>query len=118
MGLFGKKEGNDKNRNLRKEISRGRGVSLTFFRKHAWIILFLTVAVLMLTGLRYKTKTHIMEIERLNERLEQAEHMKMEEKSTYMSLVREKEMVKRVEEDNLGLEFQQQPPYIIQKEDK
>jgi hypothetical protein len=44
--------------------------------------------------------------------------MKMEEKSTYMSLVREKEMVKRVEEDNLGLEFQQQPPYIIQKEDK
>lgn len=117
MSIFKKDKSKGRDRNLRTEISRGRGVSISFFRKHAWMILFLTVAVLMLTGLRYKTKTHIMEIERLNERLEQAEHMKMEEKSTYMSLVREKEMVKRVEQKNLGLEFQQQPPYVIRKED-
>jgi hypothetical protein len=53
----------------------------------------------------------MMKIKELNAKLEQAENRKLAEKAQYMSLIRESDMVKLVNERHLGLEFQEQPPY-------
>lgn len=74
------------------------------------------VAMLALMGLRYKTKTKMAEIKRLSTELQLAESSKLQEKAAYMSLIRETEMRRLVEENGLGLEFQEQPPFELQLE--
>lgn len=74
------------------------------------------VAMLSLIGLRYKNKTKMMEIKKLNIELKQAESSKLQEKAAYMSLIRESEMKRLVEDKGLGLQFQEQPPYEVDME--
>ena len=84
------------------EFRYGRSISVEFFKNNAWPI-----------GLRYKTKTKMSEIKRLNTELARAESYKLQEKAAYMSLIRETEMRRMVREKGLPLEFQEQPPYEI-----
>lgn len=72
------------------------------------------VTMLALMGLRYKTKTKMEEIKKLTAELQIAESSKLQEKAAYMSLIRETEMRRLVEENGLGLEFQEQPPFELQ----
>lgn len=95
------------------ELRYGRSLSIEFFKANAWLMLLFVVAILALIGLRYKTKTKMGEIKRLTIELQRAESHKLHEKSLYMSLIRESEMVKMVREKNLNLEFQEQPPYEL-----
>ena len=76
-------------------------------------MLVILVSVIALIGLRYKTKTRMAEIRKLNTELERAESNKLQEKSNYMTLIRESEMKRLVKEKGLALEFQEQPPYEI-----
>ena len=85
-------------------------------RKHAWFFMVFVVAMLSLIGLRYKNKTKMMEIKKLNIELKQAESSKLQEKAAYMSLIRESEMKRLVEDKGLGLQFQEQPPYEVDME--
>lgn len=71
------------------------------------------VAVLALMGLRYKTKTKMEDIKRLTTELQRAESSKLQEKAAYMSLIRETEMKKMVDQKGLGLEFREVPPYEL-----
>ena len=96
-----------------KDVRYGRALSIEFFRRNAWLLLVIMVAVLSLMGLRYKTKTKMAEIKRLEATLERAESSKLQEKSAYMSLIREAEMRRLVNEKGLGLIFREQPPYEI-----
>lgn len=75
--------------------------------------MIILVAVLSLIGLRYKTKTKMEEIKVLTHKLEISESEKLQEKASYMSLIRETEMKRLVAEKNLGLVFQEQPPFEI-----
>ena len=50
----------------------GRSLSVDFFRKNAWFFMVFVVAMLSLIGLRYKNKTKMMEIKKLNIELKQA----------------------------------------------
>lgn len=95
------------------ELRAGRSISVEFFKSNAWLILIIVVAVIALIGLRYKTKTKMEEIKRLNTELARAESEKLQAKSAYMSLIRETEMRRMVREKGLPLEFQEQPPYEI-----
>lgn len=95
------------------ELRAGRSISVEFFKSNAWLILIIVVAVIALIGLRYKTKTKMEEIKRLNTELARAESDKLQAKSQYMSLIRETEMRRMVREKGLPLEFQEQPPYEI-----
>lgn len=95
------------------ELRYGRSLSIEFFKANAWIMLLFVVAIIALIGLRYKTKTKMGEIKQLTVELQRAESHKLHEKSLYMSLIRESEMVKMVREKNLNLEFQEQPPYEL-----
>ena len=97
-----------------KDLRYGQSLSLEFFSYNAWILVILLVAVLSLIGLRYKTKTKMSEIKRLSHQLELAQSDKMREQAAYMSLVRETEMRRLVAEKNLGLIFQEQPPYDVE----
>lgn len=94
-------------------MRQGKGLSVSHFRNNAWLIVLIVSLALMLISMRYNTKTHMMEIKRLRSELEQAENHKLEEKALYMSLIRENDMVELSQRHHLGLEFQEQPPYIL-----
>ncbi len=96
------------------DLRYGRSLSVDFFKKNAWILLVIIVAVLSLIGLRYKTKTKMAEIKKLNVELQHAESSKLQEKAAYMSLIRETELRRLVDEQGLGLQFQENPPYELQ----
>lgn len=97
-----------------REMRYGEAVPVDFFTQNAWILIILLVAILSLIGLRFKTKTKMEEIKRLDHQLELSESAKLQEKAEYMSLIRETEMRRLVNEKNLGLVFQEQPPYEIE----
>lgn len=103
---------------LKHDIRYGRGVSLRFFRQNVWLLVVFIVIVLVLIGLRYRTKTRMMEIKQLNFQLEQAQNRKMAEQAAYMSLIRESEMKRLVGERKLDLEFQEYPPYEVHADEK
>ncbi len=107
------KSKNKQKRGRMSELSYGRSLSIDFFKENAWLMLLFVVAILALIGLRYKTKTKMAEIKQLTVELQRAESHKLQEKSLYMSLIRESEMVKMVREKNLNLEFQEQPPFEL-----
>lgn len=112
----------DNNRNNKKrptptwvaDVRYGRSLSVEFFKRNAWLLMVFVVAILSLMGLRYKTKTKMEEIKRLTVELQRAESSKLQEKAAYMSLIRETEMKRLVEEKGLGLEFQEFPPYELE----
>lgn len=95
------------------ELRYGQSISLEFFKTNAWLILVILVVVVSLMGLRYKTKTKMSEIKALTMELRRAESRMLDEKSKYMTLIRESEMRKMVHEHGLPLEFQEQPPYEL-----
>ena len=107
------KSKNKQKRGWMSELRYGRSLSIDFFKANAWLMLLFVVAILALIGLRYKTKTEMAEIKQLTVELQRAESHKLQEKSLYMSLIRESEMVKMVREKNLNLEFQEQPPFEL-----
>ena len=91
----------------------GKTVSVNFFKANAWLLLIFIVIVIALMGMRYKTKTKMEQIKRLEKELVQSESDKLREKAAYMSLIRETEMLRLVQKNNLNLIFQEQPPYQI-----
>lgn len=95
------------------ELRYGQSISIEFFRANAWLIMVTVVVVIALMGLRYKTRTRMEEIKKLTSELQLAESTMLDEKSKYMTLVRETEMKKMVHDRGLHLEFQEQPPYIL-----
>lgn len=99
---------------LMKDVRYGRSLSLEFFRQNAWLLMLFVVAVIALMGLRYKTKTKMEEIKRLSVELQRAESSKLQEKAAYMSLIREAEMKKLIDEKGLGLQYQEYPPYELE----
>ncbi|MCH5235505.1 MAG: hypothetical protein J1E16_09430 [Muribaculaceae bacterium] len=100
-------------RDLVNDMRYGRSLSLEFFRQNAWLLMLFVVAVIALMGLRYKTKTKMEEIKQLTVELQRAQSSKLQEKAAYMSLIREAEMKKLVDEKGLGLQFQEYPPYEL-----
>lgn len=114
----GRKKITGVSRDLMNDMRFGRSLSLEFFRQNAWLLLIFVVAIIALMGLRYKTKTKMEEIKHLTVELQRAESSKLQEKAAYMSLIREAEMKKLVNEKGLGLQFQEFPPYelVIDKE--
>lgn len=98
---------------LVKNLQYGRAVGLSFFRKNAWLIVIFLVIILSLMGLRFKTMAKMSEIKALSSELETARSEKLQYKSKYMSLIRETEMQRLVNEQGLNLEFQEQPPYEL-----
>lgn len=100
-------------KDLMNDMRYGRSLSLEFFKQNAWILMLFVVAIIALMGLRYKTKTKMEEIKQLNVELQRAQSSKLQEKAAYMSLIREAEMKKLVNEKGLGLQFQELPPYEL-----
>lgn len=96
------------------DVRYGRSLSVEFFKRNAWLLMIFVIAMLSLMGLRYKTKTRMEEIKELTRQLQIAESSKLQEKAAYMSLIRETEMKRLVEDNGLGLEFQEQPPYVLE----
>ena len=112
------KQDNDKKNNRHnfswvEELRAGRSISIEFFKKNAWLLLLITVAVIAMIGLRYETKTKMSKIKSLPTELQRAESRKLQETSLYLAVIRETEMKRLVHEKGLALEFQEQPPYEI-----
>lgn len=99
--------------NMLRNAWFGKTISVTFFKENAWLLLIFITVVIALMGMRYKTKTKMEQIKKLEKELVQSESDKLREKAAYMSLIRETEMMRLVKKNNLGLIFQEQPPYEI-----
>ncbi len=97
-----------------RDMRYGQSVSLDFFQKNAWLLIVIVVVIISLIGLRYKTKTKMLEIKTLTKELNISRSNKLQEKSAYMSLIRETEMKRLTQEKNLGLVFQEQPLYEVE----
>lgn len=100
-------------KDLMNDVRYGRSLSIEFFRQNAWLLMLFVVAIIALMGLRYKTKTKMEEIKHLTMELQREQSHKLQEKAAYMSLIREAEMKKLVDEKGLGLQFQEYPPYEL-----
>lgn len=96
------------------DLRYGKAVSVNFFKTNAWLLMTFIAVVLALMGMRYKTKTKMEEIKKLEKELVQSESEKLREKAAYMSLIRETEMARLVTENRLGLIFQEEPPYNVE----
>ncbi|MBD5311794.1 MAG: hypothetical protein K2J29_05860 [Muribaculaceae bacterium] len=95
------------------DLRYGQSLSVEFFTQHAWLLIIFIVTMLALIGLRYKTKSKMAEIKTLTIELDRAESTKLQEKSRYMSLIRETEMKRLVDKRHLSLDFQERPPYEL-----
>lgn len=95
----------------------GQSVSLDFFKRNAWLLLAILTALISVMGLRYRTKTRMAEIKQLTIDLDRAESAKLQEKASYMTLIRETELTRLTSGKNLGLQFQEEPPTEIECED-
>lgn len=102
-----------KGRSILSGIRYGESVSLDSFRRNAWLLIPLIAVILALMGLRYKTKAKMQEIRTLTVELHKSESSKLQEKAQYMSLIRETEMLRMVEERELGLVFREEPPVTV-----
>lgn len=100
-------------RQLLKNVKKGKGVSSDFFKRHGWLVIFFMVVILVLTGMRYRTKVYMMQIKKLRTELKQAENERIEEKALYMSMIREQDMVELARRYELGLSFPVKPPYVL-----
>ena len=113
----GKKKGEslkEATSNFLLDVRYGKTVSVNFFKNNAWLLIIFIAIVLALMGMRYKTKTKMEQIKKLEAELVQSESDKLREKASYMSLIRETEMLRLVKQNRLNLIFQEQPPYDIQ----
>lgn len=98
------------------DIRTGQAVSLEFFKRNAWIIIGILTALIGVMGLRYRTKARMTEIKQLNRELQRAESSKLQEKSQYMTLIRETELTRLTAEKKLDLHYQEEPPTVIECE--
>lgn len=92
----------------------GQTVSIEFFKRNAWLLLVIMTALISVMGLRYRTKTRMSEIKQLNVELQRAESEKLQEKASYMTLIRETELTKIMSEKKLGLRYQDEPPVEVE----
>lgn len=97
-----------------KDLRYGQSLSVDFFKRNAWLLIVIMVTIISMIGLRYKTKTKMEEIKSLTRELEVAQSEKLQEKAAYMSLIRETEMKRLVDEKHLGLQFREAPPYHVE----
>jgi len=95
------------------DLRSGRAVSLDFFKRNAWLLVVIMTAIIGVMGLRYRTKTRMAEIKTLNKELQRAESAKLQEKATYMTLIRETQLTRLTEEQHLGLTYQEEPPVTV-----
>lgn len=94
-------------------LKDGRSMSLSFFKRNGWLILMAMVAVIWLISQRYSNQSRMEHIKGLQKELRRAESEKLDAKADYMSLIRETEMRRLMKENNLNLDYQEQPPYVL-----
>lgn len=107
-----KKKNKSGARSIRR-LREGRLLSIEFFRRHAWLIIIAVVVVLALIGQRYTNQSKRREIKKLEQQLATAKSDQVAEKAGYMSLIRENEMRRLLRQNNIDLDYQEQPPYVI-----
>ncbi|MBO5445499.1 MAG: hypothetical protein J5995_09220 [Muribaculaceae bacterium] len=98
------------------DLRMGRAVSIDFFKRNAWLLIAIMTAIISVMGLRYRTKTRMSEIKSLTRELQRAESEKLQEKASYMTLIRETELTRLTAEKNPGLAFQEEPPIVVECE--
>lgn len=104
---------NQKSHKLGRTLRSGRGVSLDFFIRNVWVMIFFIVVILVLSGMRYRTRNYKEQINALTDQLREVRSEMMANKAAYMSLIRENDMVELSHKYNLGLEFPLRPAYVL-----
>lgn len=111
-----KRNGRKKDNGINVVIG-GKLLTLEFFKRNAWLIMISVGIVIALIGQRYANHSKMREIKQLKEELARVKSEKLQQKSQYMSLIRENKMMILLRERNIQLGYQEQPPYSLSRQD-
>ncbi len=99
-----------------KSILQGRIFSLDFFKRNWIYVVFVVAMALAYIGNKFACQRSIQELLSLKTELANAQSDLVVSSSKYNSMIRESEMVKLMNEKNLGLTAPLEPPYILKSE--
>ncbi len=108
---------NDRKDNFMLRALNGRFLSVDFFRRNWLVVLGLVVMLMLYMSNRYTCQTQMEQIQKLEKELEVAKTERIRAKSTYMSRIRESQMLHMVDSMKLGITVQEQPPYTLSARD-
>lgn len=97
-----------------KSTARGRVLSIKFFKKYMFQIIFITVLIMMYVASRYDYKTSMEETVKLKDSLNVARTEMQQQRSKYMSSIRESSMQQIADTLHLDLAIRERPPYVIE----
>lgn len=93
--------------------AKGRLLSLRFFKRYLFQTIFIIALIMMYISNKYDCKTGMEQIVRLKNELNIARTDMQEQRSTYMSIIRETSMQHIVDNLHLNLAVRERPPYIV-----
>ena len=96
-----------------KDIIQGRIFSLEFFKRNWIYVVFIMAMALAYIGNKFACQRSIQELLSLKTDLANAQTDLVKASADYNSMIRESEMVKRMNERHLGLTAPMDPPYEL-----
>lgn len=97
-----------------QSTARGRVLSIKFFKKYMFQIIFITVLIMMYVASRYDYKTSMEETVKLKDELNIARTEMQQQRARYMSSIRESSMQQIVDTMHLDLAIRERPPFVIE----
>lgn len=102
-----------------KDFLSGSILTQTSIKKHLWYILFVVLLSVVYISNKYKTEGILVDIIKLQKEVKELRDRSVSYASELMSLSRESEVIKIVNEKEVGLEELKKPPQkIIVKKEK
>lgn len=96
-----------------KDFIQGRMLSLEFFKRNWVYAVFIVAMALAYIGNKFACQRSIQELLSLKTDLANAQTDLVNASAQYNSMIRESEMVKLMNQHNLGLTAPQDPPYEL-----
>jgi len=106
-----------KKKPIYKTVLFGSFLTSDFLAKH-WLKLFLLLLLILgFISTKYQCQTDMEKIRRLSNKLEVVKTERIQQRSTYMSRIRESAMLQLADSIHPGLKVQEQPPFKLSRPD-
>lgn len=92
----------------------GEYLSIDAIRRYAIILVTLVVCIIVYVAQKYDTQTKMETIQKLRVTLAETRSVAVEQRSLYMSQIRESSITARADSMHLGLVLQDRPPYVLE----
>lgn len=96
------------------------GEFLSIRRLRPYLIMLATAVIfgIIYVAQKYRSQTSMETIQHLRTELNEVRSVAIEQRSMYMSAIRESNITRRADSMHLGLALQERPPYVLTPEEK